>query len=150
MRDNCTDYRDLFLHDRAMMDTRAPVEFHKGAFPGVIHCFTASGAFADIALELVPEVGPLLGKIVVPLVACGMLYAAAAADRADQEEIALDWLRAQLADLRQSAGPAAFETAAAAWFQRLLLQLDEVDAAADEPDARTSGGGDEEAARSVA
>ena len=76
--------------------------------------------------------------------------AAAAADRADQEEIALDWLRAQLADLRQSAGPAAFESAAAAWFQRLLLQLDEVDAAADEPDARTSGGGDEEAARSVA
>lgn len=37
MRDNCTDYRDLFLHDRAMMDTRAPVEFHKGAFPGVIN-----------------------------------------------------------------------------------------------------------------
>ena len=24
----------------------------KGAFPGVIHCFTASGEFADIALEL--------------------------------------------------------------------------------------------------
>ena len=37
MRDDCTDYRDLFLHDRAMMDTRAPVEFHKGAFPGVIN-----------------------------------------------------------------------------------------------------------------
>ena len=37
MRDNCTDYRELFLHDRAMMDTRAPVEFHKGAFPGVIN-----------------------------------------------------------------------------------------------------------------
>jgi hypothetical protein len=31
-----------------------------------------------------------------------------------------------------------------------LLQLDEVDAAADEPDALTAGGGDEEAARSVA
>jgi hypothetical protein len=76
--------------------------------------------------------------------------AAAAADRTDQEEIAFDWLRAQLADLRQSAGPAAFESAAAAWFQRLLLQLDEVDAAADEPAARTTGGGDEEAARSVA
>ncbi|MDP5278504.1 TatD family hydrolase [Sphingomonas sp. DG1-23] len=27
-------------------------EMGKGAFPGVIHCFTASGAFADIALEL--------------------------------------------------------------------------------------------------
>jgi hypothetical protein len=76
--------------------------------------------------------------------------AAAAADRADQEEIALDWLRGQLADLRQSAGPAAFESAAAAWFQRLLLHLDEVDAAADEPAARTTGSGDEEAARSVA
>lgn len=37
MRDNCTDYRDLFLHDRPLMDTRAPVEFLKGAFPGVIN-----------------------------------------------------------------------------------------------------------------
>lgn len=27
-------------------------EMGKGAFPGVIHCFTASGEFADIALEL--------------------------------------------------------------------------------------------------
>ena len=37
MRDNCTDYRDLFLHDRPMMDARAPVEFVKGAFPGVVN-----------------------------------------------------------------------------------------------------------------
>jgi len=28
-------------------------EMGKGAFPGVIHCFTASGEFADIALDLV-------------------------------------------------------------------------------------------------
>lgn len=34
MRDDCTDYRELFLHDRPLMDTRAPVEFAKGAFPG--------------------------------------------------------------------------------------------------------------------
>lgn len=27
-------------------------EMGKGTFPGVIHCFTASGAFADVALEL--------------------------------------------------------------------------------------------------
>ena len=27
-------------------------EMGKGAYPGVIHCFTASGAFADIALDL--------------------------------------------------------------------------------------------------
>jgi len=32
-----TDYRDIFLNDRPMMDTRAPVEFLKGAFPGVVN-----------------------------------------------------------------------------------------------------------------
>lgn len=32
-----TDYRDIFLNDRPMMDTRAPVEFVKGAFPGVVN-----------------------------------------------------------------------------------------------------------------
>ncbi|QBF25247.1 tRNA 2-selenouridine(34) synthase MnmH [Pseudomonas tructae] len=37
MRDNCTDYRQLFLNDVAMMDMRAPVEFTKGAFPNVIN-----------------------------------------------------------------------------------------------------------------
>jgi len=36
---------------------------------------------AEFVLEAMPGVGPTLGKIVVPLVACGMLYAAAAADR---------------------------------------------------------------------
>ena len=30
-----TDFRELFLNDRPMMDTRAPIEFLKGAFPGV-------------------------------------------------------------------------------------------------------------------
>lgn len=37
MRDNSSDYRDIFLNDRPMMDARAPVEFHKGAFPGVVN-----------------------------------------------------------------------------------------------------------------
>ncbi|SEM67768.1 tRNA 2-selenouridine synthase [Pseudomonas sp. ok272] len=32
-----TDYRDIFLNDRPMMDARAPVEFSKGAFPGVVN-----------------------------------------------------------------------------------------------------------------
>lgn len=32
-----TDYRDIFLNDRPMMDTRAPIEFIKGAFPGVVN-----------------------------------------------------------------------------------------------------------------
>ncbi|WP_172146307.1 MULTISPECIES: tRNA 2-selenouridine(34) synthase MnmH [Pseudomonas] len=37
MRDDTQDYRQLFLDDVPMMDARAPVEFAKGAFPGVIN-----------------------------------------------------------------------------------------------------------------
>ena len=37
MRDNTTHYRDLFLNDVPLMDARAPVEFAKGAFPGVLN-----------------------------------------------------------------------------------------------------------------
>ena len=45
----------LIVHTRdAEEDTAAILreEMGKGAFPGVIHCFTASDAFADIALDL--------------------------------------------------------------------------------------------------
>ena len=37
MRDNSAHFRDIFIHDVPMMDVRAPVEFTKGAFPGVIN-----------------------------------------------------------------------------------------------------------------
>lgn len=37
MSHDITDYRDIFLNDRPMMDTRAPIEFIKGAFPGVVN-----------------------------------------------------------------------------------------------------------------
>ena len=37
MRDDTADFRHLFLNDVPMMDVRAPVEFNKGAFPGVIN-----------------------------------------------------------------------------------------------------------------
>jgi tRNA 2-selenouridine synthase len=37
MPSDIIDYRDIFLNDRPMMDTRAPVEFLKGAFPGVVN-----------------------------------------------------------------------------------------------------------------
>ncbi|QLC72259.1 tRNA 2-selenouridine(34) synthase MnmH [Pseudomonas sp. LPB0260] len=37
MRDNTSDYRQLFLDGTPMMDARAPVEFAKGAFPGVVN-----------------------------------------------------------------------------------------------------------------
>ena len=36
---------------------------------------------AEFALQAVPDFGPTLGKIVVPLVACGLIVAAAAVDR---------------------------------------------------------------------
>ncbi|RJF91126.1 TatD family hydrolase [Sphingomonas cavernae] len=45
----------LIVHTRDAEDDTAAIlrdEMGKGAYPGVIHCFTASGEFADIALEL--------------------------------------------------------------------------------------------------
>jgi TatD DNase family protein len=45
----------VVVHTRDAEDDTAEIlraEMGEGAFPGVIHCFTASGAFADIALEL--------------------------------------------------------------------------------------------------
>jgi tRNA 2-selenouridine synthase len=37
MSADCTDYRDIFLNDRPLMDARAPVEFLKGSFPSVVN-----------------------------------------------------------------------------------------------------------------
>lgn len=37
MRPDTERYRELFLNDVPMMDARAPVEFAKGAFPGVVN-----------------------------------------------------------------------------------------------------------------
>ena len=37
MRGDTENYRELFLNDVPMMDARAPVEFGKGAFPGVVN-----------------------------------------------------------------------------------------------------------------
>lgn len=37
MRDNSSNYHDIFLNDRPLMDARAPIEFHKGAFPNAIN-----------------------------------------------------------------------------------------------------------------
>ncbi|HEX8300536.1 TatD family hydrolase [Sphingomonas sp.] len=45
----------IIVHTRDADEDTAEIlrdEMGKGAFPGVIHCFTASGAFADIALDL--------------------------------------------------------------------------------------------------
>lgn len=64
MRDNSSDYRAIFLNDIPLMDMRAPVEFAKGAFPGVVNlplmtdnerqrvgtCYKQKGQDAAIAL----------------------------------------------------------------------------------------------------
>jgi len=64
MRPDCTDFRQLFLDDVPMMDMRAPLEFAKGAFPGVVNlplmndqerqkvgtCFKQQGQAAAIVL----------------------------------------------------------------------------------------------------
>jgi len=45
----------IVVHTRDAEDDTAAImaeEMAKGAYPGVIHCFTASGAFADKALEM--------------------------------------------------------------------------------------------------
>lgn len=45
----------LVVHTRDAEEDTAGIlreEMEQGAYPGVIHCFTASGAFADIALDL--------------------------------------------------------------------------------------------------
>jgi TatD DNase family protein len=45
----------LIVHTRDAEEDKLAIlrdEMEKGAYPGVIHCFTASGAFADAALEL--------------------------------------------------------------------------------------------------
>src|SRR5690348_18197967 len=43
---------------------------------------------SQVALELWPEAGALVSKIVVPLIACGMLYAARAAANGERPRIA--------------------------------------------------------------
>jgi tRNA 2-selenouridine synthase len=64
MSGDLDNYRDLFLSDRPMLDTRAPVEFGKGAFPGAVNlplmtdsereqvglCYKKQGQQAAIAL----------------------------------------------------------------------------------------------------
>ncbi|TFF42218.1 tRNA 2-selenouridine(34) synthase MnmH [Pseudomonas sp. RIT623] len=64
MRPDCTELKQLFLDDVPLMDMRAPVEFAKGAFPGVVNlplmtdqerqkvgtCYKQQGQAAAIAL----------------------------------------------------------------------------------------------------
>lgn len=72
-RDNSADYREIFLHDRPLLDARAPVEFTKGAFPHTINlplmndverqkvgtCYKQHGQQAAIALGHQLVSGPI-------------------------------------------------------------------------------------------
>jgi hypothetical protein len=64
-----------WYEDALRLFKRAPVTWAALAFVTLA---------SELALEAVPVVGPLLGKIVVPLVACGLVWAAAAADRGER------------------------------------------------------------------
>ena len=64
MRENTDNYRELFLNEVPLLDTRAPIEFGKGAFPGAVNlplmddferqevgtCYKQHGQDAAIAL----------------------------------------------------------------------------------------------------
>lgn len=63
-REDSADYREIFLHDRPLIDTRAPIEFNKGSFPHAVNlplmtdierqrvgtCYKQKGQEAAIAL----------------------------------------------------------------------------------------------------
>src|SRR4029078_1347271 len=47
----------------------------------VLAAFTLA---AELGISEIPELGPLLAKVIAPLVACGLIYAAASADNGDR------------------------------------------------------------------
>ena len=51
---NRDDYRAIFLNDVPMMDVRAPVEFAKGAFPGVINLPLMDDTLVPVASPAFP------------------------------------------------------------------------------------------------
>lgn len=56
--------------------------------PATLSLLAAITVIAQVALELVPDAGPLASKVLVPLVACGMLYGAAAAEAGARPRLA--------------------------------------------------------------
>ena len=56
--------------------------------PATLSMLAVLTVLAQVAFELVPDVGPLAAKIVVPLIACGMLYGAAAAEAGARPRLA--------------------------------------------------------------
>jgi uncharacterized membrane protein len=69
-----------WYEDAMRLFKRAPVTWAALAIVTIV---------AELALKAVPGVGSLLGELVTPVVACGLILAAAAADRGDAPSLAL-------------------------------------------------------------
>jgi hypothetical protein len=91
---------------------------------------------SELALRMVPLLGPLLAEVVAPLVACGLVYAAATVDRGAKPALA-DAARAfrapagAIAAIVASALVTFVAEAAAAWWIAGVNLLDTAGAAAD-------------------
>jgi hypothetical protein len=57
--------------------------------PGTWITLAVATLASEFLLEAIPGAGPLAGKVIVPVIACGMLYAARAADRGEAPTVAL-------------------------------------------------------------
>jgi len=55
--------------------------------PGMFALLALAVLVGEIALTLIPVVGTLIAQLVLPLVACGLLYASLAADRGDRPRL---------------------------------------------------------------
>lgn len=55
--------------------------------PGMFAVLALAVLAGEIALALIPAVGSLIAQLVLPLVACGLLYASLAADRGDRPRL---------------------------------------------------------------
>ena len=55
--------------------------------PGMFAVLALAVLVGEIALALIPVVGSLIAQLVLPLIACGLLYASLAADRGDRPRL---------------------------------------------------------------
>jgi uncharacterized membrane protein len=69
--------------DRALFWYREAMRLWRRG-PGTFAALALAMLASEIALSLIPVVGTLVAQLVLPLVACGLLYASLAADRGDR------------------------------------------------------------------
>lgn len=73
--------------DRALFWYREAMRLWRRG-PGTFAVLALAVLIGEIALTLIPVVGTSVAQLVLPLVACGMLYASLAADRGDRPRVA--------------------------------------------------------------